>query len=90
VRWSCAEKYEVSERIAPVLGRAKDTSYPIPDREECADGAIVALASEYGRSATANHELLQRAGAGSKDRVQRIWRPGVESTQKQRPEGGCG
>jgi len=88
------EKYEVSERHAcRLLGQWRRTQrYAAIQRidEDELTGAIIALASEYGRYGYRRITVeLRKAGwRVGKDRVQRIWRrEGLRVPQKQKPRG---
>ena len=85
-------RFGVSERVAcKVLGQPRSTHRYCPirrDDEDVLTGAIIDLASRYGRYGYRRVvALLQEAGwQVGKDRVQRIWRrEGLKVPQKQKP-----
>jgi putative transposase len=86
------EKYGLSERCAcRIVGQHRGTQRyvpTVPADEDALTRAIVALASEYGRSGYRGVTALLQADGWQvgKDRVQRIWRrEGLKVPQKHRP-----
>jgi putative transposase len=87
-------KYGISERWAcRLLQQWRGTQRYVPLRqvdEDALSGAVLALASKYGRYGYRRvTALLNQAGwQVGKDRVQRIWRrAGLKVPSKQRPRG---
>ncbi len=86
------EEYRFSERHAcRLLGQWRGTQRYGPiqrTNEDALTGAIITLASEYGRYGYRRITALLRSAGWQvgKDRVQRIWRrEGLKVPQKQRP-----
>lgn len=86
------DKYRLSERkTCRLLGQWRGTqryeSNPKADEDELS-GAVISLASQYGRYGYKKITALLRTAGWrvSRDRVERIWkREGLKVPQKQRP-----
>lgn len=88
------ERFQISERVAcRVVGQPRATHRYHPTRradEDALTGAIIELASEYGRYGYRRIWALLRAQGWTvgHDRVERIWRrEGLKVPKKQRPRG---
>ena len=86
------EKYGLSERhTCRIVGQYRGTQRyvpTVPADEDALPGAIIALASEYGRYGYRRVTALPQAAGWEvgKDRVQRIWlREGLKVRQRHRP-----
>lgn len=88
------DRFRISERVAcRVVGQPRSTHRYHPIRradEDALTGAIIELASEYGRYGYRRIWALLRAQGWTvgHDRVERIWRrEGLKVPKKQRPRG---